>query len=118
MTELNREQYSNESLLLIVSHEELFNQDLVNQAKEVWESRDLSKSEIETLVKIQVDAIGASQNLSNAKKSPLEIVPVLQQYGIDESIAAIYARSLKPKGYLKIVVVIFILFVILRIVLK
>ena len=109
MDKTDLKEYSNQSLILIITHENLYEKSLTEQAKVEFEKRDLSELEVTSLARIQEEMIEKCRELISNKTNSNQIYQILKNNEIQSSLTEPFEKSLKPSN--KIGVAAFLIFI-------
>jgi len=98
MSELDYEKITNQNLLLIISHEDVFDNKTFTVALQEWDKRNLNELETDLLIRAQEETIQKCRELISDKTNAEKINSILMANGINEETSQTFIKSLKSSN--------------------
>jgi len=98
MSELDYDKSTNQNLLLIISHEDVFDNNIFTAALQEWDKRNLNELETDFLINAQEQTIQKCRDLISDKNNTEKIKSILMANGINEESSQIFIKSLKSSN--------------------
>ena len=97
MENLNPENLSDQNLILLITHDDLYDSNLVEEARMALDKKGLSELELNSLVSSQDEMIEKCRNLILDKRESEAIDILIVENGISDSLVPKLMTSITPK---------------------
>ena len=114
---LDAAQFSDLDLAIIISNQNLFDQNIIAKSQAEWDNRNLEPLETQALINQVKDIITEGKSLASKNKEN-NLVSFLKTKGIHEYVASAYAGEIKGTSTMTIVASIFIVVAVVRLLFK
>ena len=114
---LDAAQFSDLDLAIIISNQNLFDQNIIAKSQAEWDNRDLKPLETQALINQVKDIITEGKSLASKNKEN-NMITFLKTKGLNEYVATAYAGEIKGTSTMTIVASIFVVVAVVRLLFK